>query len=66
VRGILAGAEGPRTRVVLANAAAALLAAERVRTLAEGVTVAAEAIASGRACRVLETLAAVSAASVES
>jgi anthranilate phosphoribosyltransferase len=66
VRAILDGADGPATRVVLANAAAALLAAERVTTLAEGVAVAAEAIASGRALRVLDILVAASAGSVES
>jgi anthranilate phosphoribosyltransferase len=53
---ILDGADGPRTRIVVANAAAALLAAERVGTLAEGVARAAEAIASRRARWVLETL----------
>src|SRR5207249_12233384 len=56
VRAILEGTEGPRTRIVVANAAAALLAAERVGTLAEGVSCAAEALASGRARSVLETL----------
>jgi anthranilate phosphoribosyltransferase len=56
ISAILAGADGPRTRIVLANAAAALLAAERVGTLAEGVAGAADALASGRARRVLETL----------
>jgi anthranilate phosphoribosyltransferase len=66
LRAILAGAEGPRTRVVLANAAAALLAAERVGTLLEGVKTAAEAIGSGRARRVLENLAAASAGKDES
>jgi anthranilate phosphoribosyltransferase len=62
IRGVLAGAEGPATRVVLANAAAALLAAERVSTLAEGVARARAAIASGRAARVLSELAACSRA----
>jgi anthranilate phosphoribosyltransferase len=62
ISSILDGAEGPRARVVLANAAAALLAAERVGSLAEGVTVAAETVASGRARGVLEALVAASAA----
>lgn len=61
VRAILNGADGPRTRVVLANAAAALLAAERVDTLAEGVARARQAIADGRARHVLHMLAALSA-----
>jgi anthranilate phosphoribosyltransferase len=56
IRAILSGAAGSCTRVVIANASAALLAAERVGTLAEGVQAATEAIASGRARRVLENL----------
>ena len=63
VRSILDGAEGPHTRVALANAAAALLAAERVDSLRGGVTAAAEAIDSGRARRVLEALTAASTSS---
>jgi anthranilate phosphoribosyltransferase len=55
---ILAGADGPPTRVVLANAAAALLAVGRVTTLREGVDCAAEAVRSGRAARVLRDLVA--------
>ena len=57
VRAILEGAQGPRTRIVVANAAAALLASERVGSLAEGVTRASEAVASGRAREVLNRLA---------
>jgi anthranilate phosphoribosyltransferase len=56
IRGVLAGREGPALRVVLANAAAALLAAERVATLAEGVEQARAAVADGRAAAVLEGL----------
>jgi anthranilate phosphoribosyltransferase len=56
IRGVLAGQEGPATRIVLANAAAALVAAERATTLAEGVARAAESLATGRAARVLERL----------
>jgi anthranilate phosphoribosyltransferase len=56
VRSVLEGRDGPAARVVLANAAAALLAAERVRTPAEGVARAAEAVASGRARQVLQCL----------
>jgi len=61
VRAVLAGEDGPARRVVLANAAAALLAAERVTTLAEGVSRAAEALDSGRARRVLDCLRQLSA-----
>jgi anthranilate phosphoribosyltransferase len=53
---VLAGEEGPAARVVLANAAAGLLAAERVPDLRQGVELARDAIASGRALGVLETL----------
>jgi anthranilate phosphoribosyltransferase len=60
VRSILEGQDGPATRVVLANTAAALLAAQRVRTPVEGVALARSAIASGRAKAVLERLAACS------
>jgi anthranilate phosphoribosyltransferase len=56
IRGVLAGNAGPALRVVLANAAAALLAAERVATLAEGVQQAAAAVADGRAAAVLDGL----------
>jgi anthranilate phosphoribosyltransferase len=56
IRGVLAGNEGPALRVVLANAAAALLAAERVATLAEGVEQAAAVVADGRAAAVLDGL----------
>lgn len=56
IRAILAGDKGPATRMVLANAAAALLAAERVANLSEGVRVAADALESGRARQVLERL----------
>jgi anthranilate phosphoribosyltransferase len=56
VRSVLAGRPGPPTRVVLANAAAALLAAEQAQTPTEGVALASEALASGRAAQVLERL----------
>jgi anthranilate phosphoribosyltransferase len=58
VRAVLAGRDGPALRVVLANAAAALLAAERVESLRQGVQQAAAAVSDGRAARVLEALAA--------
>jgi anthranilate phosphoribosyltransferase len=56
IRSVLANEEGPALRIVLANAAAALLAAERVATLPEGVARSREAVAEGRAARVLEEL----------
>jgi anthranilate phosphoribosyltransferase len=58
IRGVLDGEAGPAARVVLANAAAALLTAGRVQTPAQGVERAAQAIASGRARDVLQRLAA--------
>lgn len=61
LRAVLGGAEGPRTRIVVANAAAALLAAEQVETLTQGVTRAAEALGSGQARDVLERLVELSA-----
>jgi anthranilate phosphoribosyltransferase len=60
VRAILDGAQGPRTRVVLANSAAALLASERVGTLGEGVARASEILSAGVARQVLEKLIACS------
>ncbi len=56
IRRVLTNEDGPATRMVLANAAAALLAAERVTDLQEGVALAAEALASGRAQQVLANL----------
>jgi anthranilate phosphoribosyltransferase len=56
VRKVLGGEPGPAERIVLANAAAALLVAERCPTLRHGAALAREAIASGRALRVLERL----------
>jgi anthranilate phosphoribosyltransferase len=64
IRSVLKGEPGSARRVVLANTAAALLAAERVSKLAEGVARAAEAIDSGRAYHILEKLAAVSLAAL--
>jgi anthranilate phosphoribosyltransferase len=61
IRRVLTGADGPATRMVLANAAAALLAADRVATLREGATRAAAAVQSGRAARVLDVLVALTA-----
>ncbi len=53
---VLAGETGPRRDVVLLNAAAALLAAGKVKNLREGVEVGAASIDSGAAMRALEGL----------
>jgi anthranilate phosphoribosyltransferase len=53
IRAILEGEEGPATRVVLANASAALIAAGKAETPAAGVILARVAIASGKAHAVL-------------
>jgi anthranilate phosphoribosyltransferase len=58
IRTVLKGQESPAYRMVLANAAAALLAAERVTDLRQGVAMAAESIQAGHAARVLTLLAA--------
>ena len=56
IRAVLANQGGAAGRIVLANAAAALLAAERVTTLIEGVNLASEAVSSGHAANVLKSL----------
>lgn len=56
LREVLGGAPGPPRDIVLMNAAAALLAADRVATLKEGVAVALESIDGGGARRKLEAL----------
>jgi anthranilate phosphoribosyltransferase len=58
VRAVLAGEHGPRRDVALANAAAALYVGGRCDTLRAGVALAAQAIDSGRARRVLADLVA--------
>src|SRR2546421_525418 len=60
IRAVLAGREGAPRRIVVANAAAALVVSERVQTVAEGVREAADALDSGRAGQVLERLVACS------
>lgn len=60
IHGVLDGRDGPAWRIVVANAAAALVAAERADTLKEGVRVATEALAGGKAKQVLQCLAACS------
>lgn len=56
IKDVLAGVGGAAERIVLANAAAALVAADKVRSLAAGVDLARTAIASGKARGVLEAL----------
>ncbi len=60
IRAVLGGERGPRRDVVLANAAAALVAAGTARDLRTGVRMAAESIDSGRALAKLEALRRVS------
>ncbi len=57
-RRILTGDDSPARDLVLVNAAAAILVAGRADDLTEGVGIAAEAIDSGAAARVLERLVA--------
>ncbi len=53
---VLKGFHGPRREVVLLNASAVLMAAERVSTLRDGIEMAEESIDSGRAMKKLEEL----------
>jgi len=57
IRRVLAGEAGAALDVVLANAGAALFTAGAARTLLEGVSLAREAVASGKAAAVLASLA---------
>ena len=56
IRGVLNGDDGPARRIVVANAAAALWAAEAVSTLKDGVAKAEAALAAGKPRAVLEAL----------
>lgn len=56
VRSVLEGEPGPRRDIVVANAAAALLVAQRASDLKSAVSVAAESIDSGSARRKLESV----------
>jgi anthranilate phosphoribosyltransferase len=60
LRALLDGTRDPYRDVVLLNAAAALIVADRATDLRGGVAIAAEAIDSGKARQVLDTLIAVS------
>ena len=55
LRDVLSGKPGPARDIVLFNAAAALLAADKVTSLKDGVGVAAEAIDSGKAQASMES-----------
>ena len=57
-RRVLAGEDGPQAEVVLLGAGAALYAADAAPSVAEGITLAREALASGRAAQTLERVAA--------
>jgi anthranilate phosphoribosyltransferase len=57
-RALLDGEKGPRRNVVLINAAAALVAADRAETLSDGIRLAGEAIDRGAARGKLEQLVA--------
>jgi anthranilate phosphoribosyltransferase len=61
---VLCGENGPRQEIVLANAAAALVAAEIAGDWREGVALARRAIASGAAYEKLEALRAHTRAAV--
>ena len=56
LRGVLQGETGPARDVVLLNGAATLVAATRVRTLEEGIELAAESIDEGKALDCLDRL----------
>jgi len=60
LKALLKGEPGPYRDIVLLNAAAALVVADKARDLKHGVTLGAEAIDSGAALGVLETLVVVS------
>lgn len=56
IMGVLSGRKGPARDVVLMNASAALVVAERARSFKDGVKIAAEAIDTGKALEKLERL----------
>jgi len=62
IRDVLGGAQGPKRDIVALNAAAGLLAADRVPDIAAGLAAAGEAIDTGAASNSLDKLIEVSAA----
>ncbi len=65
IRAVLQGNAGPLRDIALLNAAAALLVAGKASTLRDGVTLAADAIDSGKAMAVLDALVALTNDRVE-
>jgi anthranilate phosphoribosyltransferase len=63
LKALLAGALGPYRDIVLLNAAAAFLVADKVETLREGVAVAGQVIDDGRAKAALDRLVEITCAS---
>jgi anthranilate phosphoribosyltransferase len=61
LRALLDGANGPYRDIVLLNAAAAFLVADKVETLAEGVALGASVVDDGRARAALEKLVEITA-----
>ena len=62
LRDLLAGAKGPYRDIVLINAAAAFLVADRVETLREGVELAGQVLDEGKAAQALARLVAIAPA----
>ena len=56
IRSVMAGEKGPKRDVVVLNAAAGLIAADRVEEMKAGIDMAADSIDSGGATRVLDLL----------
>jgi len=56
LRSILSGKKGAQRDIVLMNAAAALLAGDKVATLGQGITLAEQAIDNGKALQKVEEL----------
>jgi len=56
VRSILSGAKGPQRDVVLMNAAAALVAGDKAKTMKQGMELAQKSLDSGQALARLEQL----------
>ena len=60
IRGILQGASGPKTDIIVLNAAAAIYVGGKAETIEQGILVAANSISSGAANKKLEELCRVS------
>ncbi len=55
-RDVLTGKDGARRKIVLLNAALAIMAGEKAGTIAEGLAIAADCIDSGKAAKKLQEL----------